>query len=801
MGNELVSRSYPVLIVVLLCIPVLLTHVDSGTAFSRNDPPTATGENLTGIWVYEGTSKIIADLDDHELFTDPENDTLIYLAIVNLSSTTFKDRSEFLVVWNGPSNQLSVVQDPNTNGTGNVSVRLFCTDKGEFNLMTDPYVDFIIEVRNVNDLPAWTGYVPSNMFIMEGSTLTLLDPQVDKLFIDDEGDLLIYMAVVDLSSPGYNESAEFQASWVHGSKMLEVGMNLSSDWFGIVFVRLYCTDLMEFNFETHAFVDIPIEVRNVNDLPRRTDYYPLLRRVDEGQLTSLIDPEVDKLFFDPEGDTLDYLPVENLSFPEYNESAEFRVRWDRPSRSIEVKLNESSDWFGAVPVRLYCTDQSGFNFNRDPYIDLHITVANVNDAPVWDDLPTVRVIEDTEMENLLDLSDYVWDVDNPIDDLRFKIERNDSQRNISLFIIRGENDQHMLSFRPLRENWYGSLTVNITVDDGRITVPTSFQLVVEPVNDLPFIRIISPKEGEVINEYCFSVIGEAHDIEAIDRIEVFFQGEWIKAAGKEKWAVSFDTSDFQEVAKHVPISARVWDTGGRLEYAFVNVSIVPYVPPPMDSDGDGVFDDEDALPNDASASKDTDGDGYPNEWNPGMGPENSTTGLFLDLFPNDPIEWADTDGDGHGDNGDAFPDDASEWSDTDGDGVGDKSDEFPKDPDEWSDTDGDGRGDNEDAFPYDPAASVDRDGDGYPDIWDRGRSEEDSTTGLKLDHHPDDPMKWKQEDLLERISTPVLFLLILAPAILIGGAVALFLYLSRRSKGGEVVPIPGKEGVPIGEEE
>jgi hypothetical protein len=62
------------------------------------------------------------------------------------------------------------------------------------------------------------------------------------------------------------------------------------------------------------------------------------------------------------------------------------------------------------------------------------------------------------------------------------------------------------------------------------------------------------------------------------------------------------------------------------------------------------------------------------------------------------------------------------------------------------DTDGDGVGDNDDAFPDDAAASVDTDGDGYPDEWNDEKSKEDSTTGLKLDHYPDNPEKWEKED-------------------------------------------------------
>lgn len=52
----------------------------------------------------------------------------------------------------------------------------------------------------------------------------------------------------------------------------------------------------------------------------------------------------------------------------------------------------------------------------------------------------------------------------------------------------------------------------------------------------------------------------------------------------------------------------------------------------------------------------------------------------------------DTDSDGVADNEDAFPNNASEWKDSDGDTHGNNIDAFPHDPDEWEDADGDGTG-------------------------------------------------------------------------------------------------------------
>jgi hypothetical protein len=102
----------------------------------------------------------------------------------------------------------------------------------------------------------------------------------------------------------------------------------------------------------------------------------------------------------------------------------------------------------------------------------------------------------------------------------------------------------------------------------------------------------------------------------------------------------------------------------------------------LDNDGDGVLNRDDDFPNDRAASRDTDDDKYPDEWNVGYTRLDSTMGLSIDMFPFDRTEWIDSDGDGHGDNGDEFPHDKDEWKDTDGDGIGDNGDTFPNTPNE-----------------------------------------------------------------------------------------------------------------------
>lgn len=60
-----------------------------------------------------------------------------------------------------------------------------------------------------------------------------------------------------------------------------------------------------------------------------------------------------------------------------------------------------------------------------------------------------------------------------------------------------------------------------------------------------------------------------------------------------------------------------------------------------DRDNDGIPDSLDDLPDDAAASVDTDGDGFPDYWNDGH--DGSDSDLTLDEFPDDPLKWEEKD--------------------------------------------------------------------------------------------------------------------------------------------------------------
>lgn len=126
-----------------------------------------------------------------------------------------------------------------------------------------------------------------------------------------------------------------------------------------------------------------------------------------------------------------------------------------------------------------------------------------------------------------------------------------------------------------------------------------------------------------------------------------------------------------------------------------------------DDDNDGVLDEEDAFPEDASEWVDTDGDRIGD--NADDDDDNDSHLDEDDVFPFNPLEWDDVDEDGIGNNedndddNDGLEDDKEERlqtdplnPDTDGDGVLDGEDAFPLNSDEQYDFDKDGIGDNED---------------------------------------------------------------------------------------------------------
>ncbi|RZD46255.1 MAG: hypothetical protein CXT68_07110, partial [Methanobacteriota archaeon] len=149
-----------------------------------------------------------------------------------------------------------------------------------------------------------------------------------------------------------------------------------------------------------------------------------------------------------------------------------------------------------------------------------------------------------------------------------------------------------------------------------------------------------------------------------------------------------------------------------------------------DSDQDGISDNVDPYPNNATSDiEDWDDDGYLDH----------SSGSNTDAFPADNTQNTDTDGDGHGDNangnsGDQFLNVFTQWQDSDGDGYGDNQAPGAFEPDRCPTTSG--------TSTTDRFGCTDSDGDGYSD----------STPGYfahpqgQADSHPNNVSQYRDND-------------------------------------------------------
>ncbi|RMH59801.1 MAG: hypothetical protein D6678_07275 [Zetaproteobacteria bacterium] len=221
--------------------------------------------------------------------------------------------------------------------------------------------------------------------------------------------------------------------------------------------------------------------------------------------------------------------------------------------------------------------------------------------------------------------------------------------------------------------------------------------------------------------------------------------------------------------------------------------------PLMDSDKDGVSNDQDAFPSDFVAWLDADGDKHPDAWNPAAtAAQIAASGLILDEFPNDPTRWhvsptANNDFATtvsgrpvliHVLSNDLDPDPLDPISLLSADPASQQGGTVTVDtvngtvtytpPANFTgtdsflytiqdlkqakatatvtvtvelDSDGDGVPDSRDAFPFDPAASLDSDGDGHPDKWNaNATTAQIQASQLTLDAFPFDPAAFLDSD-------------------------------------------------------
>jgi hypothetical protein len=187
--------------------------------------------------------------------------------------------------------------------------------------------------------------------------------------------------------------------------------------------------------------------------------------------------EISQLFIDPDGDSLsvNLIENENVQFIQQNEHLVFTAL---------------ANWYGSETIILEASDPDNNAIQRD----LIVHVNPVNDAPEIEPV----VLEFNEDDTLtFDLSDYVSDIDNDLSDLSYSLTNGE---NVAIYPV-SDGDWNM-NLRTVNENWFGSDSIQVTVDDGmqmisrnkrlngsRSTVTKTFSVIVHPINDPPVLNL------------------------------------------------------------------------------------------------------------------------------------------------------------------------------------------------------------------------------------------------------------------------------------------------------------------------
>jgi hypothetical protein len=177
------------------------------------------------------------------------------------------------------------------------------------------------------------------------------------------------------------------------------------------------------------------------------------------------------------------LRITNLDI-EYSYTATIYYKKDD---NIVNELNEHIVYTDAETIKIYFIVTSTSS-GKLRFSDLKL---NYNIPPdLNSNIPTLVAYEDTENLNLVDLSTYFIDTDEPTTNLNYSVVMNTQSEHTELFT----NWTNILKFRPLTENWHGETEVVVQVLDSGLkkTYSNKFKIKVLPVNDEPTTKHLIP---------------------------------------------------------------------------------------------------------------------------------------------------------------------------------------------------------------------------------------------------------------------------------------------------------------------
>ena len=164
----------------------------------------------------------------------------------------------------------------------------------------------------------------------------------------------------------------------------------------------------------------------------------------------------------------------------------------------------AENWTGNISVIANCTNVYGLSTSTNTFV---IRVVNVNDLPFWKSLPPmITMDEDDAYVTDYSLNEYVYDCE--FDEIFFSISSLNDNISVSL------TDDNRILVIPTAD-YFGDMDITAKAWDLNQTNSSSIviPIVVRPVNDCPFVELLSPANGSLINDVNITLSWKGFDID------------------------------------------------------------------------------------------------------------------------------------------------------------------------------------------------------------------------------------------------------------------------------------------------
>jgi hypothetical protein len=264
----------------------------------------------------------------------------------------------------------------------------------------------------------------------------------------------------------------------------------NDNWNGFTTVVVKATDDAGLETESKPF---DITILPVNDEPilgsKKLPDITLL----EGGVSPKLDLDDGSFFVDIDSAELYFNYIVDPLSETDDEQLDVNIDSVTKELYLEAKGNWSTPDLERTRVRIFCDDDPIDITNSSTFYDIFITVTNIDDDPPrWMPIEDITINEEELLENALNLEDYVYDIDNALEDITFDLV------SISESYVHVDIDSMGNVNIWADEDYFGTVTAEISASDGTNLGTTTFNITVLNINDPPEVKLLSPKNGEVV---------------------------------------------------------------------------------------------------------------------------------------------------------------------------------------------------------------------------------------------------------------------------------------------------------------